>query len=102
MTDRVYLIDVVVPDLESTQMGFVRSGAACACMRLSDGQTSLTTIRVSIDASEGLTGTIEHVMHQGDRTVPLASMVGSTSGSHASICSLNNAASTLTVDERLI
>jgi len=48
-----------------------------------------------------LTGTIEHVIHHGERTAPLASMVGSISGSQASIRSLNNAASTLTVDERL-
>jgi len=48
-----------------------------------------------------LTGTIEHVIHHGERTVPLPSIVGSISGSQASIRSLNNAASTLTVDERL-
>ena len=45
---------------------------------------------------------MEHVIHHGERTVPLESIVGSTNGSQASIRSLNNAASTLTVEERLI
>ena len=48
-----------------------------------------------------LTGTIEHVIHHGERTDPLASIVGSINGSQASIRSLNNAASTFTVEDRL-
>jgi hypothetical protein len=49
-----------------------------------------------------LTGKIEHVIPHGERNVPLEAIVGSISGSQASICSLYNAASMFTVDARLI
>ncbi len=49
-----------------------------------------------------LTGVIEHVRPHGEGPGPPESNVGSISGSQASICSLYNAASTLTVDCRLI
>lgn len=48
------------------------------------------------------TGRIEQVMHQGDRRTPLKSMVGSINGSQKRRFSLNKAASTLTVDDKLI
>ena len=38
-----------------------------------------------------LTATIEHVIHHGESTVPLESIVGSISGSQASKWSLNKA-----------
>ncbi len=56
----------------------------------------------SIQRRDILTGVIEHVRPHGEGSAPPESNVGSISGSQASICSLNNAASTLTVDWRVI
>jgi len=52
--------------------------------------------------SDMLTGTIEHVIHHDESSVPPESSVGSISGSQASTRSLNNAASIFIVDWRLI
>ena len=41
----------------------------------------------------------EHVTHHGESTVPFLSIVGSISGSQASMRSLNKAASILTIDK---